>query len=50
MSVTSFELFEALSLAVGERRTMSLSVLGGRIRGVRGEDFTHGRESSVRGK
>ena len=50
MSVTSFELFEALSLAVGERRTMSLSVLGGRNRGVRGEDLAHGRESSVRGE
>ena len=49
MSVTSFELFEALIIAVGERRAMSLSVLGGRNRRVRGEDLAHGRESSIRG-
>ena len=50
ISVTFFELFEALIVAVGERRTMSLSVLGGRSRRVRGEDLAHGRESSVRGR
>ena len=50
VSVTSFELFEALSFAVGERRAMSLSVFGGRNRRVRGEDLAHGRESSVRGR
>ena len=50
ISVSSFELFEAPSVAAGEGITNSFSVCGQRSRRVRGEDLAHGRESSVRGR